>query len=43
MDLGKRKLAALKFDKKGGLKNGKLVMSGIRDLPRDFGKVKGDR
>lgn len=40
VDLGKRRLAALKFDKKGGLKKGKLLISGIRDLPRDFGKVK---
>ncbi len=43
MDLGKRKLAALKFDKKGGLRKGKLVMSGIRDLSRDFGKTTDNR
>ncbi len=43
VDLGKRRLAALRFDKKGGLKNGQLVPMGTRDLPRDFGKVRGDR
>ena len=43
VDLGKRQLAGLKFDKKGGLKGGHLVMSGIRNLPRDFGKAKDGR
>jgi hypothetical protein len=44
MDLGKRQLAALKFDKKGGLKGGRLVMVGPpRVLPRDFGKVRKDQ
>ncbi len=39
LDLGKRRLAALKFDKKGGLAGGRLVPAGERDLPRDFGKT----
>ena len=42
MDLGKRRLAALKFDKKGGLARGRLVPLGTRELPRDFGKTKKD-
>ena len=43
LDLGKRRLAALKFDKKGGLARGRLVPLGSRDLPRDFGKVRDTR
>ena len=43
MDLSKRKLAALKFDKRGGLAKGRLIPAGIRELPRDFGKIRKDR
>ena len=43
LDLGKRRLAALKFDKRRGLEKGRLIPSGTRELPRDFGRVRKDR
>ncbi|MDY7009814.1 MAG: hypothetical protein SVV80_03590 [Planctomycetota bacterium] len=36
LDLGKRRLAAMRFDKSKGIAKGRLVPAGTRELLRDF-------